>query len=248
MIFTYLGLYGPKTATELSTLSRIERTQVYRILHSLQNINIVECIMGRPIRFLAIPIRQALNKLLFDAEDRIAKAKENLAFLLEFWSTYSSTNQNQYSYPKVKFLSGRRNVFTLVKDMCKRAKKEIYTITTKNGLIRTVISFDEILEEQAKKGVKLKWLGEVCEENMEYVNRLCEIGEVRRLAIPSSCRLTIIDDELLFSIAQDDSVSLTTKQDFGIWTNEKNIISLLKFLFLEEWNRAEPIKEKTSKT
>jgi len=237
-VYLHLILNGPSKLNDIARGIGLHRMQTYRTLKQLIELGIVEATLTRPTFFSPLPPKEALNLLLQDAMDKIDRLKENMAFTLEALKHFK--NFNSFHQAKFKIIQGRRQTFKLIKDMTKRAYKEVNNINTKNGLIRCVKSgLDEILEACAKRGVKTRWLAEIDSSNLEEVRRLKEFGEVRSLNIPSPIRLVIVDEaETLLSSIYDDSVNLTTGGDVTFWTNDKNIAKIMNYFFFTLWNMA----------
>ncbi len=122
-------------------------------------------------------------------------------------------------------------------------------MNTPNGLVRCVNSgLDEINEECAKRGVKLRWIAEVNSSNIEETKRLCEFAEVRHIKIPGTIRFIVVDgSETLISSIYDDTLSLTTGGDVTFWTRDKNISTFMNYLFNLLWKEAKPVSKLISK-
>jgi len=228
---------------ELAYITGLDRSQIYRILMRLKDMGIVEVILSKPLKFIPLSIKEVLRKLTLQQEERLKKIKEEEAFLLANLTKLHSLQVKDLKLPKFKIIYGRKKTVKTIKEIIQKVKNDLLTITTSNGLIRTVEYYEDDLKKLSKKGINLKWIGEITEENLEYAKRLSELGEIRHLKIPSQCRVTIADNEdILFSIAYDDSITMSTKREAVIWTNDYHMISLMKFLFLILWERSEVIK------
>ena len=71
----YLALVenGLSTAKEISKISGINRQEIYRIMPKLQNVCLVEKIIGMPTRWRTTPLQDGLSFLLENRKRRVAK-------------------------------------------------------------------------------------------------------------------------------------------------------------------------------
>jgi hypothetical protein len=76
-----------------------------------------------------------------------------------------------------------------------------------------------------------------------------EIGEyyvstdTRHVPLPSPIRFIVIDDsEALVTVSMDDSMTMTTKNDTGLWTNAASFISVMNVFFDTLWTLASDVQ------
>ena len=62
---------GPVRVSALARKLGVNRMRVYRILRKLQERGLVDSILGRPVKFVAIPIDEALDLLIKNAKKKV---------------------------------------------------------------------------------------------------------------------------------------------------------------------------------
>jgi len=62
--------------------------------------------------------------------------------------------------------------------------------------------------------------------------------DVRHIVIETPIRFALVDDETLSSVAMDDSMSMTTQNDTGLWTNARSFVSTMKTFYDALWSMA----------
>jgi len=242
-VYLLLVANGPMKLSELAYKTGLYRMQVYITLKQLIQLGIVEATLSRPITYLAVPPKKALNLLLEDLSTRLERAKENQAFILEKLISLTKLAPSNTNSPKFRIIQGRKQYIKAAKQCYRRAQFEINNINTSNAIIRGVmVGFDELAEECVKRGVKIRWITNVTPQNVNEIRRFCEIGEVRHLQINSTIRLVIVDKiETLISSIYDDSFNIKTEGEVTLYINDQNISTFINDYFINLWNNAKPI-------
>jgi sugar-specific transcriptional regulator TrmB len=248
-VYLLLVINGPMKLSELAYKAGLYRMQVYTTLKQLIQLGIVEATLGRPITYLAVPPKKALNLLLEDISARLERAKENQAFILEKLTSLTKLIPSSSNPPKFKIIQGRKQYIKVAKQSYKRARFEINNINTPNSIVRgTMVGFDELAEECVKRGVKIRWITDVTPQNVNEIRRLCEFGEVRHLQINSAIRLVIVDkSETLISSIYDDSFNIKTEGEVTLCINDPNISTFINHYFIHLWNDAKPVTTESLK-
>ena len=83
-IYLCLTKMGPKTASQLSKLLELPRTETYYILKTLQVKGCIEIIHHKPFKFGAVPIEDFLEKLINLEKGKIKKLENTLDMIKKF--------------------------------------------------------------------------------------------------------------------------------------------------------------------
>ncbi|MEM3385621.1 MAG: helix-turn-helix domain-containing protein [Nitrososphaeria archaeon] len=242
-IYLLLLATGPMKLSELSYKAGLYRMQVYNTLKQLIQMGLVEAILKRPITYIAVSPKKALNLLLEETSERLERAKERQAFLLEQLMSLSKVATVAYPVPKFKIIQGRKQFIKMAKESYRRAKYEVNNINTPSAIIRGIMAgFDEVAEECAKRGVKIRWLTDVSAQNLNGIKKYCEYGEIRFVPLESSIRILIVDGlEIYISSLYDESIALKTEGETTIYIYDLNIASFMNKCFNYLWSLAKPI-------
>jgi len=243
-IYLLLLVSGPMKLSELSYKTGLYRMQVYNALEQLIQMGLVEAVLKRPITYVAVSPKKALNLLLEETSERLQRAKERQAFLLEqLMSLAKATVNVHFTEPKFKVIQGRKQFIKLAKESYRRAKYEINNINTSSAIIRGVMAgFDEDAEECAKRGVKIRWLIDIGAQNLNEIKKYCKHGEIRFLPIEVAIRILIVDGiEVYMSSLYDDSLALKTEGERTIYIYDLNMASFINKCFNYLWSLAKPM-------
>ncbi len=82
-VFIYLGKYGSKTASEISKALQLPRTETYHLVNSLQNLGLVTAELAHPTKYSAMEMKQAIETLVKQEQQRINNLADKEASLSE---------------------------------------------------------------------------------------------------------------------------------------------------------------------
>jgi len=237
-IYVHLLVQGPKGAGAIAKRLGINRVKVYRILKRLEGKGMVEAILGRPVRYLAMPLEETINRLIEDEKKRVQQMEAEKKKLLAAYERIVE-KQPRIVEPKFRILHGRRSVFNFLSEMFERTREEIALMTTVNDLYRfTYVGLDEILKRNAQRGVKIKILTETNEKTIEIIENYLGFAEVSHRSLPGAIRFIMIDGKEAFtSVLMDDSINLNTEKDAGLWTDSADYVEAMRRFFEDFWSR-----------
>ncbi|MCQ5363235.1 MAG: hypothetical protein HA492_03925 [Candidatus Verstraetearchaeota archaeon] len=244
MVYIFLLRAGPCPARLLANKLGGNRMKAYRTLKTLQERGLVEVTLGRPVKFVAAPLDSALNNLIETYRSKLSSMEESKKEILEYWSRLPTTDAS-IGEPKFRILQGRQQVYDLLLKMFDRAKSEVRILTTRNDLYRlSFAGLDGKLRRLGEKGIKLKILTQLDVQGVEVVSSYLSFAEVRNISLPAILRLVTVDEcESLTTFVMDDSMSMTTDEDSGLWTDASNYVKAMNASFWALWNNSSPIQE-----
>ena len=239
-IYIFLSRSGPCPARLVARRFNINRMKAYRTLRSLEEKRFVESIMGRPIRFAVAPLGEILERHLKEMKDRVNDLESVERSILDTWSNLSKENMSQVSEPRFRIFQGRQQIYDLLLQLTDRVRDEITILTTPRDLNRlSYMGFDDRLQELSEAGRRVHLLTQVESawiEDIEYYQRFVD---VRHVDLPSAIRVIIVDGrETITTVAMDDTMSMTTKDDTGLWTDSASFVIAMKVFFESLWNMA----------
>lgn len=242
--YLFLLRAGPCPARTIANKLGGNRMKAYRTLKVLQDRGLVDITVGRPVKFVATPLNEALDLLINEYRSKISSMEESKKKILDYWEKLPVAGQS-VEEPKFRILQGRQQVYDLILKMFERAKTEIRILTTRNDLYRlSFAGIDAKLKELSRKGVKTMVLTQLDAQSVEAVSNYMSFVEVRHMSLPAILRLITIDEsESLTTFVMDDSMSMTTEEDSGLWTNAPNYVKAMNASFLGLWSNGVPMQE-----
>jgi len=239
-IYVFLLRNGPCPARVVIRRFKINRMKAYRVLKVLEERSLVHRIMGRPMRFVAAPLKETLDNHIDEVRRRLKRLEEGERDITESWERLSRNVEPSLEEPRFRIFQGRQQIYDLIQKMGERAAKEVIVLTTANDLTRlSLLGIDDDLKALARRGTQVRVLIPVIEENLSDVKGLLDSVEVRSASLPAPMRIMVVDDnEVLTTVAMDDTMSVTTKDDTGLWTNASSYIKAMKVFLEALWGMA----------
>ncbi len=237
-IWTALLSRGVSTAGELSDIANVPRSRSYDVLESLEKKGFVVMKLGKPIKYLAVPPKEVLERVKKNVND---EAKEQVKKLEDLKKTDIVNELNTLHTQGVELvepadlsgsLKGRHNLYNHLELTIRNAENSVDIMTTSQGLMRKIEGFKPTFEKLKKRGVKIRIAAPLTKETMAAVRDLGSLAEIRNT--DAKARFVIVDGkELIFMIMDDQEVHPT--YDVGIWVNSPFFSSALENLFSTAW-------------
>ncbi len=240
-IWTALLSRGVSTAGELSDIANVPRSRSYDVLESLEKKGFVVMKIGKPIKYIAVPPKEVLERvkknLLTSTEDHIKKLDElkTTDLIKELNSLHTQGVELIEPTDLSGSLKGRLNLYNHMEFTIRGAEETVTIMTTTQGLIRKVESLKPLFEDLAKRGVKIRIAAPLVGDDAKAVVKdLKGIAEVRHIDHISARFIVVDSQELIFMVMNDEDVH--PSYDIGIWVNTPFFASALDQLFGLAWN------------
>ncbi len=238
-IFVSLLAKGVATAAEVSELATVPRSRSYDVLESLAEKGFVIVQPGKPIKYVALKPREALER----TRDTLLKKTEIMTQRIEKLSSSTIVAELENIYKKglslvepyelTGTLKGRHIIERHMQSIFKSAKKNINIITTERGLADIRSHHFRILKKMSRKGVKLRVAAPV--KDPEIAKSISQIADFRSIKSPSG-RLCIVDRKhLLMALTNDKNVH--DSQDMAFWASSDHAVeNMAEPVFNHVWN------------
>jgi sugar-specific transcriptional regulator TrmB len=239
-IYVFLLATGPTPARVIARRFDVNRMRVYRTLKDLEEKGLVHRIMERPFRFVAEPIDGLLKKYIQKTKEKLLNLQINEQRIIEDLEKIQSDISTIVVEPRFRIYQGRQQVYELLAQMCDRVEKEISIVTTSSDILRfSLWGIDDKLTNLSKLGIKVRMLTQVDKTDINDVEEFSRYIDIRHIELPSPVRFVMIDGvENLTSVAMDDSMSMTTNDDTGLWTNAPSFTTIMKVFYESIWRMA----------
>jgi sugar-specific transcriptional regulator TrmB len=237
-IWTALLSRGVATAGELSDIANVPRSRSYDVLESLERKGFVIMKLGKPIKYIAVPPAEVLERV---KKNMYSYAQEKIKRLDELKSNDVLGELNVLHKQGITLiepadlsgsLKGRHNLYNHLEMTIRNASKSVTLMTTSQGFLRKVEGLKPVLEKLKKKGVKIRIAAPLNKDTKAALKDISSVAEVRNA--DSKARFCIVDGkEIVFMILDDKEVHPT--YDVGIWVNTPFFAKALDGLFDTAW-------------
>ena len=228
------------TVGHVAKFSKVRREDVYRILPSLEKMGLIERLLGKPTEIRATRISDALS-LLVDEEK--GKSDERLVGMrgivqkltLKDWKQQLPKEESIYI-----LIAEKKSIFAKTADLISNSRKEVALIADKARIMPVLFQFSEEYKMAIKQGavIRLTFEGEKPDDSLKE--------KVKKLIGTASVHIKFHPDPLNHFLMSDDKEALiTTSKETGLgespslWTNNCNLIGVLRTSFESDWKKAE---------
>ena len=234
---------GVSTAGELSDIANVPRSRSYDVLESLEKKGFVIMKLGKPIKYLAVPPGEVLERvkknMREDAEGKIKRLEElkQTEILNELNALHTQGIELVEPSDLSGSLRGRHNLYNHLELTIRNAEDSVVMSTTTQGFIRKVEGLKSTFEKIKKRGVKVRIAAPLTNDCAAAVKELGDYAEVRHT--DSKARFTVVDSkEIIFMVINDSEVHPT--YDIGIWVNSPFFANAMYELFDLAWGNMKP--------
>ncbi|MBN2052162.1 TrmB family transcriptional regulator [Candidatus Woesearchaeota archaeon] len=222
-IWTALLSRGVSTAGELSDIAGVPRSRSYDILESLEKKGFIVMKIGKPIKYLALPpeevVERVKKRITMQAQERTVNLEQlkGSELLKELNLLHNQGVDMVNPLDLTGVIKGRNQIYNHLSTMIKNAKKSVVLMTTEEGLIRKHKHFGKVLKKASEKGVSVKILSSLTNKSKEAIDELKEFAEVKNIK-GFNGRFCIIDNkEIAFMLLDDTKVH--PSYDTAVWVN-----------------------------
>lgn len=234
----YLALLelGVATASQIPQISKVPRTRIYITMSQLHEKGLVQIIPETPLKYKPLPFEEFLEKRISDM-----RTEAKLLDALKAELSGEFIIKKQMEQPKLggfEAISGRRNLRQKLYKMYSLAKKEVYFIGTSRSPAMIANMLLPAIEENAEKGIALKFAFPVSASNSEKVRQLSKYAAVKHIEKEAFMHLTVIDNnEALLAHAIPDDDDPVKGSDIAIWTDDQAIVNAMRESAHDVWER-----------
>ena len=243
---------GSSTAGELSDISKVPRSRCYDVLESLAARGFIIVQPGKPLKYVVIPPREALERakkrIMEDAKEtsekmeRLAKSEH----IKELERLHRNNIKTLQPEELTGALKGRYALLQQIETMLKHAKKSIKVITTGDGFLELMENHAHLLKKAADSGVKIQMAAPINEKTSVHAKELAKFAQLRNIEDMEHVekllgRLCLVDGNEFVLGLTDDSKTHPT-QDVSLWTQSEHAASnMIGPMFELVWHNSKPV-------
>ncbi len=232
---------GVSTAGELSDIADVPRSRSYDVLESLEKKGFVVMKLGKPIKYIAIPPGEVIDRVKknmhFEAQEKVKRLEAvKGSELLKELETLHNTGINLIDPSDISScLRGRNNLYNHLDLLIKEATKNVNLVTTEKGFMRKVEGLRPTLEKAKKNGVKIRILAPLTKDNKALAESLKAIAEVKHNGKVNARFMTVDGKELVFMMLDDNDVH--PSYDLGVWVKTPYFTNAMDGMFETLWSQ-----------
>lgn len=212
---------GVSTAGELSDIADVPRSRSYDVLESLEKKGFVVMKIGKPIKYIAIPPGEVVDRVKKnmnnEAQEKIKRLDsiKGSDLLLELETLHTNGISLVDPTDISSCLRGRNNLYNHLDLLIKESKNNVNLMTTEKGFMRKVDGLKPTLEKAKKRGVNIRILAPLTNDNKKIAESLKGIAEVKHNNKVDSRFMTVDGKDLVFMTMNDSEIH--PSYDLGVW-------------------------------
>ncbi|MGV8162973.1 MAG: TrmB family transcriptional regulator, partial [Candidatus Nanoarchaeia archaeon] len=232
---------------ELSDIANVPRSRSYDVLESLEKKGFVIMKIGKPIKYIAVPPKEVLERVKKNIK---SDADNHVKLLDDIKKTELIDELNSLHTQGVELvepsdlsasLRGRHNLYNHLDMTLRSAEKSVTIMTTSQGFLRKIEGFKPVFEQLKKRGVHIRIAAPMNKETEIAAKQIGDVAEIRNVS--ATARFIVVDGkEIMFMIMDDKDVHPT--YDIGIWINSPFFASAVDNLFEIAWKGMKEVKVK----
>ncbi len=222
---------GVSTAGELSDIANVPRSRSYDVLESLEKKGFVIMKIGKPIKYIAVPPTEAIERVKkriqkeAEEEEKILEELKNSEVLEELVSLHTQGIETHDPSEITGSIKGRDNIYDHLAFQIKTAKENIVFSTTEEGLKRKTSKLTRYLKKAKENGVKITFAAPLSEKTKNYQKKMGEHAElIDKKTTPS--RFCIVDENKITLMLTDDK-EVHPSYDLAVWMHSPYLAKTL---------------------
>ncbi|MBI2112188.1 TrmB family transcriptional regulator [Candidatus Woesearchaeota archaeon] len=230
---------GVSTAGELSDIADVPRSRSYDVLESLEKKGFVVMKLGKPIKYIAIPPSEVVDRVRknmhLTAQEKVKRLEsvKGSPLMSELETLHTQGISLVDPTDMSGCLRGRHNLYNHLDLLIKDAKSSVNIMTTEKGFLRKMEGLKATLEKVQKRGVKVRIAAPLGKEGKELVNSLKGVAEVKHNDKVKSRFVTVDSKDTVFMMLDDKDVH--PSYDLGVWVKTPYFTSAMDSMFNHVW-------------
>ncbi len=232
---------GVSTAGELSDIANVPRSRSYDVLESLEKKGFVVMKLGKPIKYIAIPPNEVVDRVKknmhLTAQEKIKRLDKvrDSDMLKELEGLHTAGITLVDPAELSGSVRGRHNLYNHLDFLIKEAKTSVNLMTSGSAFTRKVEALRPTLEKVSKRGVKIRVMTSPSKDHKKLVSSLKGLAEVKTVKDVKARFCTVDGKDFVFMALDDKEVHPT--YDLGIWVKTPYFTTAMDGMFEHIWNR-----------
>ena len=235
-----MSKYGSKTAPEVCKALKIQRTETYHLLNTLQNKGVVSASFDHPIRFTAIPLETAMLSLVSAEKERLKSLETQKHDLVDLWNKIPDFKMDKNEIrqdEQFQVLKGTNQIAGKINRMIEGTKESLLILGSGKYFGRLYHS-DSLAHANSKIDIKLLTS---CSKNTMYIFEELSKAKIRKTpdGVAESLCFIVKDNDEVLSFVRNDANS--SQDMMAMWTNSSSMVYTMTLLFNYIWSSSKSI-------
>ncbi len=246
----YLALIetGEATTKAIAKASKIARQNTYQVTEELQKLGLIEKILGKPIKFRAIPLESGVQMLLQQRSLEYKQIEEETKKLLQTAKNHKERGTVTRCSDEFIWIPDREAHKLRIEQAFRYAQRSIDTLMILKGCkLPSPNCLPPLLREAILRGVRVRQISnkpqgydEAPLQNSVWRNN--GSYEVRYLNSEPPIMFCIVDSkEVFFAVGLDPN----PYNKSALWTNNPGMVAIAREYFERAWRKVEKSKKKS---
>jgi len=237
-LWTALLSRGVATAGELSDIANVPRSRSYDVLESLERKGFVIMKLGKPIKYIAVPPAEVLERVKKsvkdDADDQITliDGLRKSEVLSELNFLHKQGIELVEPTDLIGAVRGRVNLYNHLASTIKSAEKTVSIMTTELGVARKAEALKSVLQKAKERGVRVRILAPIKNAQTKSLSSTVQLKHVET----APARFCVVDGKQVTFMVLDDA-DTHPNSDFGVWVNAPNFAKSFENMFNMLWDK-----------
>ncbi len=212
---------GVSTAGELSDIANVPRSRSYDVLESLEKKGFVIMKVGKPIKYIAIPPTEAIDRVKkriasqAQEDEKILEELKDSETLQELSLLHTQGIEGQDPADMTGSIKGRDNIYDHLEYQIKNAKEKITLATTEEGFLRKTKALIKQIRKAKERGVDVVVAAPLSDKSKQAQAELGEYAKIKNTK-NINARFCVIDDSSVTVMLSNDK-DVHPSYDLAVW-------------------------------
>ncbi len=247
-VYLYLAKAGEKKARDIAEALSLYRTETYRLLRNLERRGLILSVLGKPLKFVAIPLEKTIDILIEKKRMEIKEFEQKKKDIINFWYSIPKADAEIEEKEVFQILQGDKQIILKANSILDRSKREICMSVSETDLKSLYyLGFLDKLRISSRNGVKVSLITENTSRSFFFI-REAGLENIDFRTVPkftffsnnydyydSVLPFFLISDrkELLFLFRRKKHLNNRRNiESVALWTNCKELIRIIYALFI----------------
>ena len=214
---------GVSTAGELSDIANVPRSRSYDVLESLEKKGFVVMKLGKPIKYIAVPPEEAIERVKkrikrqAEEDEQILNELKKSEILQELSLLHSKGIETQEPSEITGSVRGQDNIYNHLIYQLRSAKESVLIATTEKGVERKTKALLKHIKKAKERGVKVTFVAPFNKNTDKAQNNLSEHATLKNTD-KEYMRFCIVDNKQITIMLTNDQ-DTHPNHDLAVWVH-----------------------------
>jgi sugar-specific transcriptional regulator TrmB len=232
-VYLFLARCGSQKVQQIAESIGIHRTEAYKVLRSLEAQGLIARILGKPMKFAALPLERVLESLIEERRGRIIQLEQRKKELLEMWRSLPAVEELSSNKETLQVIEGKRQVMVKVSELLNSSEAEFQAVVSDNEMawLFNNLFFEDINYVMKERSLDVRMMTQHSPTSTYIIEKTdscnMDFAFLRRSNQPS---FFIADDKQILLLMNNDENKL-----LAMWTNYEAVVASFRNLFEQLW-------------